>query len=47
MSKNYSFVLYCYKTKRWNILKIHDAVEQEWITAEEFESITGTPFQEE
>ena len=30
----------------WNITQVHNAVIKGWITAEEFEEITGQPFVE-
>lgn len=30
----------------WDIVRVHNAVIKEWITPEEFEEITGQPYEE-
>ena len=44
MSKKFKQIQYWYKTGMWSIEKVHDAVSKGWITAEEFELITGEPY---
>lgn len=44
MSKYYEKVRKYYKEGTWSIKKVHDAVGKGWITAEEFEMITGEPY---
>ena len=46
MSKKYKQISYWYKTGMWSIEKVADAVEKGWITAEEFELITGEVYGE-
>lgn len=43
MSKNYGKVKGYYDTGRWNEKMVRNAVGR-WITAEEFESITGQKY---
>ena len=44
MSK-YDKVKYYYDTGLWSIQRVRDAVVKGWITAAEFETITGTPYE--
>lgn len=44
MSAKYATVEKYYKTKMWDLSKVRNAVEKEWITAEEFEMITGQTY---
>jgi len=46
MSK-YEKVKYYYDNGLWSIQRVHDAVVKGWITAEQFEEITGKPYEEE
>lgn len=46
MSKKYKQILYWYKTGMWTKEKVHDVVAKGWITAEEYEMITGEPYEE-
>lgn len=43
----YDKVKYYYDNGYWSILRVHDAVEKGWITPEQFEEITGKPYEEE
>lgn len=43
MSKKFKIVKKYYDDGVWSIKKVHDAVGR-WITAEEFEIITGEPY---
>ena len=45
MSHDYNKVLYYYKKGFWSKSKVHDAVGR-YITAEEYEMITGEPYEE-
>ena len=45
MSKNFEKVKGCYDKGLWSKQKVHNAVGK-WITAEEYELITGEPFEE-
>lgn len=40
-SKNYEKVKQYYDMKMWDKRRLHDAVKMEWITAAEYEEITG------
>lgn len=40
-SKNFEKVKSYYKSSLWNEARVRNAVVKEWITAEEFEEITG------
>ena len=42
-SKHYEEVLYWYKNGFWSIKRVWNAVGR-WITAEEYEEITGEPY---
>ena len=44
-SKNYEKVKNYYKRGLWSIERVHNAVGK-WITAEEYEEITGEPYKE-
>lgn len=44
-SKKFEIVKYYYESGLWKMKRIRNAVEREWITAEEFEIITGVPYQ--
>ena len=46
LSKNYNKVKNYYDQELWSINKIRNAVNKGWITAEEFEIITGELFSE-
>lgn len=46
MSPKYKQVLYWYKTGAWDEQKVHNAVVKGWITAAEYELITGEPYVE-
>lgn len=46
MSPKYKQVLYWYKTGVWDEQKVHNAVVKGWITAAEYELITGEPYVE-
>ena len=35
-----------YERELWNISRVRNAVVKGWITAEEFETITGQPYEE-
>ena len=41
---SYKLVKRWYKLKVWNLSRVHDAVEMELITAEEFKEITGKEY---
>lgn len=43
-SKNFNKVKKYYDEGRWTIEMVHNAVGR-WITAEEYEEITGKPFE--
>ena len=45
MSK-YDKVKYYYDNGYWSIQRVRDAVVKGWITAEQFEEITGEPYEE-
>lgn len=45
MSKNFAKVKKYYETGAWSIKKVRDAVGR-WITEEEYELITGEPYNE-
>lgn len=44
MSAKYNLVYKYYHMGLWNIDKVRNAVVKGWITAEEFEMITGEPY---
>lgn len=46
MSK-YDKVKYYYDNGYWSIQRVRDAVVKGWITPEQFEKITGKPYEEE
>lgn len=46
MSRQYKQILYFYRSKMWNIDKVRDAVKMNRITPEEFELITGEPYED-
>ncbi len=46
MSKNYEKVKQWYDKGCWDIDRVKMAVEYKWITAQEFEEITGTKYEE-
>lgn len=46
-SAHYAQVKGYYARKRWDIKKVHKAVECKWITAEEYKEITGEEYVEE
>lgn len=45
MSKHFELVKNYYDTHLWSIERVHNAVGK-WITAEEYELITGQPYEE-
>lgn len=45
MSKKFPKVKEYYDKGLWTIGRVHDAVTHGWITAEEFEIITGMPYE--
>ena len=45
-SKKYAKVKEYYDKGYWSIRQVYDAVSHGWITAEEFEIITGMPYEE-
>lgn len=45
-SKKYDMVKKYYDEGLWNITRVRNAVVKGWITAEEFEEITGIPYEE-
>lgn len=44
-SPKYDIVQRYYKTRLWTKNQVRNAVIKKWITAEEFEEITGDPFE--
>lgn len=44
MSKKYKKVKNYYNSSLWTIEMVKQAVIKNWITAEEFETITGQPY---
>ena len=44
MSKKYELVKEYYDNGLWNLTRVKNAVVKEWITATEFEMITGQPY---
>lgn len=44
MSKKYELVKHYYDNGLWNLVRVRNAVVKGWITAEEFETITGQPY---
>lgn len=47
MSKKYELVKEYYDNGLWNLTRVKNAVVKGWITAEEFEMITGQPYEKE
>lgn len=45
MSKKYELVKKYYDEGLWDINRVKRAVVKEWITAEEYETITGEPYE--
>lgn len=45
MSKKFELVKQYYESGLWSIERVHNAVGK-WITAEEYEIITGQPYEE-
>lgn len=45
-SKNFNTVKHFYVTGVWGIERVRNAVVKEWITAAEFEEITGEQYAE-
>lgn len=43
-SKNFEKVMTYYTKGLWNLQRIHDAVQKQWITKEEYKEITGTEY---
>ena len=46
MSKKYNTVKAAYDRGSWNKAMVANAVTKGWITAEEYEMITGEPYEE-
>lgn len=46
-SKKYKTVRSYYRNHLWSERQVRDAVSKNWITAEEFEEITGKPYEVE
>ena len=46
-SKNYSKVKKYYDKKLWDKSRVTKAVKKKWITAEEYEKITGEKYEDE
>ena len=46
MSPKFQKVKYYYDSGLWDINRVRNAVVKNWITAEEFEEITGEPYAE-
>lgn len=46
MSRKFEKVKHYYDVGLWTIDMVRNAVVKEWITAEEFEIITGEPYEE-
>lgn len=46
MSKKFAKVKRYYDEGLWSKRQVHDAVVKGWITAEEYEIITGEPYKE-
>lgn len=46
MSRKFEQIKYWYATGMWNKSKVANAVAKGWITAEEYELITGEPYNE-
>jgi len=44
MSKKYELVKEYYDNGLWNLTRVRNAVVKGWITAEEFETITGQQY---
>lgn len=47
MSNKFNKVKYYYDNNLWDINRVRNAVVKGWITAEEFEEITGIPYSED
>ena len=47
MSKKYNLVKKYYDQGLWSQKRVHDAVDKNWITAEEYKLITGEDYQGE
>ena len=45
-SKKYATVKKYYGNKLWSIKRVNDAVVKGWITADEFQEITGEAYEE-
>ena len=43
-SEKFAQVKEWYDTERWGAGRVRNAVVKEWITAEEYEEITGEPY---
>ncbi len=46
MTSKFQKVKYYYDNGLWDINRVRNAVVKNWITAEEFEEITGEPYAE-
>lgn len=46
MSKKFAKVKRYYDEGLWSKRQVHDAVVKGWITAQEYETITGEPYKE-
>lgn len=45
MSKKFEVVKYYYNNNNWDITQVYNAVERGWITAAEYELITGEKYE--
>ena len=45
-SKNFEKVKGYFDAGRWNEYRVHEAVVKGWITADEYQEITGNPYEE-
>lgn len=45
MSKKFNLVKNYYDRGLWSEKRVHDAVEKNWITAEEYKEITGEAYE--
>ena len=43
-SKNFEKVMEYYKRNLWNLQRVYDAVQKQWITKNEYKEITGKEF---
>ena len=45
MSKKFAKVMWYYDSGLWNKTRVKNAVKKSWITAEEYQIITGKPYE--